>query len=198
MTVADGFRLWFLGLYALGTLATLVMIVRVRAQRDAVEAQEGPVPSPGILIPLGVPALVLLTRVGEIGAGWLPLRWAAAGLSLYFLVMLPWMLLTLGRFAVPGAGILRDHELVTSGPFRFVRHPLYSGALVLWLTAALGTWNWLLLALWPLFLIIVVRLPVREEERLLHDKFGPAYDDYRRRTGRLVPRFGRLTSSEDL
>jgi protein-S-isoprenylcysteine O-methyltransferase len=188
MTYADGFRLWFLGLYGLGVAATIFMIVRLAARRAAVEAQDGPLPSPGILIPLGVPLLILLTRLGEIAAGLLALRWIAAGLSLYFLLMMPWMLWTLGRFAVPGAGILHDHKLVTSGPFRLVRHPLYSAAIVLWLSAALGTLNWLLLALWPLFIAIVVSIPVREEEKLLRGKFGKAYDEYARDTGQLVPK----------
>lgn len=99
------------------------------------------------------------------------------------------MLRTLGRFAVPGAGIFRDHKLITSGPFQFVRHPLYSAAITLWLGAGLGTLNWLLLVLWPVFVAIVIFVPVRHEEELLHEKFGTDYEEYAQQTGRLIPRF---------
>ena len=109
------------------------------------------------------------------------------GLSLYYIILLSWTVRTLGRFLVPGLAVYSDHELVTSGPFRWVRHPLYSSALALWLGAALGTLNWLLLALWPLLLAAVLSdLP--REEGMLRDKFGTAYDAYAARTGRLIPR----------
>jgi protein-S-isoprenylcysteine O-methyltransferase Ste14 len=64
-----------------------------------------------------------------------------------------------------------------------------SAAIILWLSARLGTLNWLLLALWPTFVAIVIFIPVREEEKLLKEKFGEAYEEYAQQTGRLVPRF---------
>jgi protein-S-isoprenylcysteine O-methyltransferase len=188
MTLTDGFRLWFIMLYGLGVLSFVVMFVRLNAQRQAIEKQEGPLPSPGILIPLGIPLFILITRLGELSREWFMLRWIGVLLSLYFLLMLPWMLRALGRFALPGAGILRDHKLITSGPYRFVRHPLYSAAIMLWLGAGLGTLNWLLLALWPLFVTIIIILPVQHEEELLRQKFGEDYEQYQQETGRLVPR----------
>ncbi len=67
------------------------------------------------------------------------------------------------------------------------------GALALWLGAALGTLNWLLLVLWPLFALAIIReLPA--EERMLRAKFGPAYEAYEARTGRLLPRLWGLSS----
>lgn len=56
---------------------------------------------------------------------------------------------TLGRFLVPQAVVVKGHDLVTHGPYRFLRHPVYSGDPALLLGAALGTVNMLLLALWP-------------------------------------------------
>ena len=187
MTFVDGFRFWFIGLYALGLAAFVVMAIQLRAKRDAIEKQEGPLPSPGILIPVGVPLLILLSRVGEIMVESLPLRWVGLGLSLYFLVMLPWIMRTLGRFAVPGAGVYRDHKLITSGPYSFVRHPLYSASIALCLGSALGTINWLLLVLCPVLVAIVILVPVRHEEALLHEKFGTEYKQYAEETAQLIP-----------
>jgi protein-S-isoprenylcysteine O-methyltransferase Ste14 len=67
-----------------------------------------------------------------------------------------------------------------------VRHPIYSGVVALWLGAALGTVNWVLLALWPL-LIFGIRRAVIDEEELLRGKFGEAYDEYDNGRGRLFP-----------
>ena len=188
MTYTDGLSLWFIVVYALSITAFIIVAIRFRAQRDAIEKQKGPLPSPGIFVPLGVPLLILLTRVGEIPAEWLSLRLIGLGLSLYYLVILLWTLRTLGRQFVPGAGIFRDHTLVTSGPFRFVRHPLYSASITSWLGAALGTLNWLLLVLWPVLVAIVILVPVRHEEELLHEKFGKAYEVYAQHTDRLIPK----------
>ncbi|MFW6078503.1 MAG: methyltransferase family protein [Gemmatimonadota bacterium] len=96
----------------------------------------------------------------------------------------------LGRFGVPGVAVLRDHGLVTSGPFRLVRHPGYSAVLALWLGAGLGTLNGLLLALWPALVAVMYRV-VREEEQLLRQKFGPSYEAYAEQTGRFLPKISR-------
>jgi protein-S-isoprenylcysteine O-methyltransferase Ste14 len=80
-----------------------------------------------------------------------------------------------------------DHELVTSGPFSRVRHPIYLAMLLqmLALTLATGHWGSLVLSL-PLF-VIGTGIRVREEERLLRTAFGPAYDAYAGRVRRFVP-----------
>lgn len=188
MTAAVALRYWFIGLYVLGFVAFAVMFFRLRSRRDAIEKKKGPLPTPGILVPLGLPLLILLIRFGELQGELMPLRYLGVGLSLYFLVMLPWMMRTLGRFAIPGVGVFRDHELITTGPYGIVRHPLASAAVALWLAAGLGTANWVLLALWPVFVVIVMVAPIRQEEELLRDKFGGEYEKYARETPRLVPK----------
>jgi protein-S-isoprenylcysteine O-methyltransferase Ste14 len=187
MSPSEGFRVWFLALYALGILLFLSGVIRFRGHRGTIERQIGPLPTPGILVPFGIPILILLTRVGEVQGGWLPVRAIGLALGLYFLVMTLWAVRTLKRLAVPGIGIFRDHTLVTSGPFRLVRHPIYSGGLALMLGAALGTLNWLLGVLVFLVALVMQKL-VRAEEGILRAKFATTYDDYARRTRRFVPR----------
>lgn len=163
------------------------MGIRLRAHREKIEKQEGPLPSPGIIVPLGIPILILLTQVGEIKVELLLVRWIGLALSLYMLVMLPLIMRTLGRFAVPGAGIYRDHKLITSGPYNFVRHPLYSAAIALWLGTALGTINWLMLVLVPVIMIMVIRVPIQHEDALLRGKFGTEWEEYAEDTARIIP-----------
>jgi protein-S-isoprenylcysteine O-methyltransferase Ste14 len=82
---------------------------------------------------------------------------------------------------------LKDgHELVTSGPYALVRHPIYTGLLLAFLGSALarGQWRGLLaVAIAALALLRKSRL----EERWMRERFGAAYDDYCRRVKALVP-----------
>ena len=189
--MTEALRLWFLVLFGLGFLGTIAAFVRFRAYREDVEKKVGPLPTPGPVLVSIVAFLILLTKIGEITdattLGWASLRVLGVGLSFYSMFMLPWAVRTLGRFGVPGVGIFRDHALVTSGPFRVVRNPGYSAILALWLGAALATLNWLLLALWPV-LLIVLFMVTREEEGLLRAKFGPTYDSYAAKTRRFIPK----------
>jgi len=180
-------RFWFLVLYGLGIAAFLGTVIRFRGHRGAVERKIGPLPTPVPFVAFIIAVLILLTRTGEMSAGWPILRVLGVTLSFYAIVMLPWTMRTLGRLFVPGAAILRDHVLVTSGPFRLVRHPLLSAVTTLWLGAALGTLNWLLFALWPL-LLAGAFMSSRDEEALLREKFGTTYEAYAAQTGRFIPK----------
>ena len=185
--MADAFRLWFIVLYALGLTGFLASVVRFLARRPTIEQRIGPIPPAPAVLSWLVALGVLLTRVGQVQAEWLPLRVLGVLLSLYALVMVPWAIRVLGRHFVPGAAVLRDHAVVTSGPYRLVRHPIYSAVVALWLGAALGTLDWLLLALWPLIVFAILK-HVKAEEGLLRAKFGDAYEAYSKGKGRLVPR----------
>ncbi len=94
---------------------------------------------------------------------------------------------TLGRQWRIDAGLSVDHELVTSGPYRLVRHPIYTSMLCL--LCATG----FILAPWPLLLIATAvfilgtEIRVRAEDRLLASRFGERFRDYRRSVGAYVP-----------
>jgi protein-S-isoprenylcysteine O-methyltransferase Ste14 len=132
------------------------------------------------------PALILL-GLGEIEAGWLPLRLLGLAVGLSGAALLIWASVTLGRFLVHEAAVFEDHALVTRGPYRFVRHPIYSGYLALLLGSGLGMLNVWLLLLWPISLLGIL-VQAGAEERLLESKFGEVYRRYTARTGQLMPR----------
>jgi protein-S-isoprenylcysteine O-methyltransferase Ste14 len=108
-------------------------------------------------------------------------------LSLYAATISLWAVARLGRFLVPRAVVFSDHALVTNGPYRFVRHPVYSGNLALLLGTALGTLNLLVLTIVPLAAFGLL-MEARVEEELLESKFGDVYRAYAHRTGRFIPR----------
>ena len=162
----------------LALLGCLADVLRICRDRPAFEQQIGPLPEVGALVAWFIPPLMLLSGVGTMAIEQPILRVFGVGLSLYSQIMVVWTVRTLGRPLTHswGSRYTMTMLLVTSGPFRWVRHPLYSGALALWLGAALGTLNWLLLVLWPLFAAAIIReLPT--EERMLRAKFGAPYED---------------------
>lgn len=92
----------------------------------------------------------------------------------------------LGRFHRDSLTIHPDHELVDSGPYRRIRHPLYAATIgvSIGLGAVLGNRVSLALAVVPTWAIV---RRIRIEEEMLVRALGPDYVSYRRRTARLVP-----------
>jgi protein-S-isoprenylcysteine O-methyltransferase Ste14 len=78
------------------------------------------------------------------------------------------------------------HALVTSGPYRFIRHPSYLGLLIGTLGWALAFRSGVGLVLAALNLVPLIAR-IRAEEALLYSEFGTAYESYRSRTSRLIP-----------
>jgi protein-S-isoprenylcysteine O-methyltransferase Ste14 len=187
----NGLRVCFLGLYAVGPAVALRALLRrkIRAApaQSRVEGWRWYVPP--LLLPVEwlLPPVLILLGYGEIEAGWIAVRLLGLAVGLGGAAVLVWGSASLGRFLVHEAAILQDHTLITSGPYRFVRHPIYSGYLALLLGSGLGMLNVWLLLLWPLALVGIL-IQVGSEERLLGAKFGPAYRRYAGRTGQLVPR----------
>ena len=189
--MAEALRMYFLFFYAIGLAVLLVKVMpsAFRAPPGEINASGASRVLPALLLPWNwlTPPLLILLHLGEIAATWTPLRIVGVVLSLYAALFLLWATATLGRFLVPQAVVFRDHELVTNGPLRHVRHPAYSGDLALWLGAALGTLNLVLLLLWPLAALGSF-VQSRVEEELLRTKFGASYESYARRTPRVIPR----------
>lgn len=117
--------------------------------------------------------------------GWA--RWGGAGIVVVALTLLLWVHQTLSTSFSGNLEIRERHKLVTRGPYRWMRHPMYS-AIVLWATGlALITANWFA-ALLPLAFALFFMLRVPTEEKMMIEAFGDAYQDYMKHTGRFLPR----------
>jgi protein-S-isoprenylcysteine O-methyltransferase Ste14 len=114
-------------------------------------------------------------------------RWLGAGVGMVCVVLIYWLFSSLGTGITPTVATRKEHQLVTHGPYRWVRHPLYSvGAAFI---ASFGTVadNWLIITMAILaFVLLAIRLP--NEEAHLIERFGDEYREYMRRTGRYLPR----------
>lgn len=97
-----------------------------------------------------------------------------------------WARRTLGRNWSGRVTIKKEHELVTAGPYRIVRHPIYTGALIAIFgsACALNRFGGLLAGL---LILGVFLYKIRLEERMLDAHFGERYLEYRRHTRALLP-----------
>jgi len=117
-----------------------------------------------------------------------PLGVVGAALALAGLAFTCWSRAVLGQYWSGTVALKADHKLIQSGPYRFVRHPLYTGLMTATLGTALSVGLWRTLAgaglLWIAFLSRAHR-----EDALLSGQFGEQFTAYQSRSGRLLPRF---------
>lgn len=114
-------------------------------------------------------------------------RWLGAAGGALAVPLAYWVLSSIGTNISPSHATRAGHQLITHGPYRWVRHPLYSAGLLLCISLTLLT------ALWTLGIGMLIPLAVllwrtpREEARLIA-LFGDEYRAYMRRAGRFFPR----------
>ena len=93
----------------------------------------------------------------------------------------------LGRFFSTRVRIVSDHRIVKEGPYKYLRHPSYTGMLMILLGLGLASRTWLgtiiILALFSL----VIGYRINVEEKTLRVEFGQEYVEYAKKTKRLVP-----------
>lgn len=116
------------------------------------------------------------------------LRWSGAGFFLLCVTLLLWTLPALGTNLTDTVVTREHHTLVTRGPYRWIRHPFYVAMALVTIGAALIAANWFILASGiVVFTLLAIRSRVEEEQ--LAARFGDAYREYKKRTGRFLPRW---------
>jgi protein-S-isoprenylcysteine O-methyltransferase len=106
----------------------------------------------------------------------------AAGLSLRL-----YAITTLRKFFTVDLAIQSEHKLIKHGPYRMIRHPSYTGAILCFsgLSLSFGYWASAIIIVFPVFSVYIWR--IIKEERILMDAFGAAYKEYCLHTYRLIP-----------
>jgi protein-S-isoprenylcysteine O-methyltransferase Ste14 len=171
---------------------------RARVQAGTIRRSQ----EPGLLIAgrLAV-ALPLVTSilayvVSPAAMSWasvpLPLwiRWTGALMGMLAIPLVWWVMRSLGRNVSETVLTKATHELVSTGPYRWVRHPLYSTGLILLLAMGLMSASWLTLGLVFIAAAAIRWVVIPREEEELIKKFGDRYRSYMSDTGRLFPRLG--------
>jgi len=144
---------------------------------------------------MAIAFLLLFTqslRIGPLGSRFMP-ESASMQESGIFLTSLGvafaiWARYSLGQFWSARVTLKVDHQLIRSGPYAYVRHPIYTGLLLATVGTAFVVGEWR--AVVAVFLTLVAfSHKARKEEALLSSEFGDQYQEYRRHTGFLTPRF---------
>lgn len=111
----------------------------------------------------------------------------AIGLAIFSVWFATTAVKTLGKEWSLTARLVEGHKLATSGPYAYVRHPIYSGMLGMLLATGLAVSYWpaLLAGLAVFFVGTIIR--IRREEKLLREAFGEEFENYARRVPAIVP-----------
>lgn len=150
-----------------------------------------------VLFLLGVALLCLPMHVSIpwLAHSWLFLSWIHSGYGTFYggaaitvagLLFAIWARLHIGRNWSSAVTIKQNHELITTGPYRLVRHPIYTGLLLALLGSAIALTQIRGLVAFPLF-FFSLWYKLRLEEKWMRSQFGDAYLVYSRHTAALVP-----------
>lgn len=135
----------------------------------------------GLLLVEEVPAANITER--SMFFFWLGIFLMYAGMALRF-----YAIAVLGAFFTTSVAVASKQTVIETGPYRFIRHPSYTGFLLIWLGFGLSlTHNWLSLLVMMGCTLIGLSYRIRVEERVLQANLGQPYQEYMRRTKRLIP-----------
>jgi protein-S-isoprenylcysteine O-methyltransferase len=142
-----------------------------------------------IAVTLGVVAAIAVQRLPFTQLNWPDriVRPTALALLLAGLAIRWWAIITLGRYFTTDVATQRQQPVVQAGPYRFVRHPSYSGALIAFLGVGLFMSDWLSLVVLLVPITLAIFNRVRIEERSLLAALGAPYADYCAHVKRLIP-----------
>lgn len=148
------------------------------------------------VIKLGGLILWLSPLVYLINPGWMAwskiglpewARWLGVAIGILCVMGIYWLFSSIGSGITPTSATRTEHKLVTSGPYRWVRHPLYTVGSSMFIAFGMMADNWFIAALGVLaFIAMATRTP--KEEANLIAKFGDPYREYMKRTGRYFPK----------
>ena len=134
----------------------------------------------GILLALKVPVTAITS--GSVFLFWLGILLMYAGIALRL-----YAVIVLGAFFTTTVAIAPEQTVIEAGPYRLIRHPSYTGILLILLGFGLSLTNWLSLLVMMVCALIGFSYRIRVEEHALQEQLGQRYQEYMRRTKRLIP-----------
>jgi protein-S-isoprenylcysteine O-methyltransferase Ste14 len=130
---------------------------------------------------IGVMRGHIFPRSDATGVAGIALTWAGIGLAI-------WARAHLGQYWSARVTLKEDHKLIRSGPYRFFRHPIYSGLILAAIGGVVAIDHWRCVV--GLMLIITgYVIKARKEEAMLTQQFGEEFREHCRHTGFLLPKF---------
>jgi len=116
------------------------------------------------------------------------LRWAGVPIALTGFVLLQWAQNTLGKSWSDTPRMMKEQALITSGPYRIIRHPIYTAFILILGSTLFISANWLIGLSWIGMTVLESISRIRFEEGLMLEYFGEQYREYMKKTERLFPK----------
>ena len=116
------------------------------------------------------------------------LRWTGVGIAIMGFTLLQWAQVTLANSWSDTPRMMKEQTPITSGPYHFIRHPIYTAFILILSSTLFISSNWLIGLCWAGMTILEVTSRIGFEESLMIEYFGDQYRKYMKQTGRLFPR----------
>jgi protein-S-isoprenylcysteine O-methyltransferase Ste14 len=139
------------------------------------------------------------TRIGPLRLRFIPeqpwIAWIGIALTWVGVAIAVWARYCIGAYWSARVTLKEGHQLIRTGPYAFVRHPIYTGMLlgVIGATLIAGEWRGIVAVI---LLLVAHSLKALREEALLTKEFGDEYISYRKQTGFLFPRLSGMTGMD--
>jgi len=133
-----------------------------------------------VLLAFTVPATAITSA--SVFLFWLGIALVYAGLAFRL-----YAIKVLGRYFTTSVAVVADQQVVEDGPYKLIRHPAYTGLLIMFLGFGLSSTNWLSLLALMGCALTGLSYRIHVEERVLQEHLGQRYQEYMRRTKRLIP-----------
>jgi Putative protein-S-isoprenylcysteine methyltransferase len=170
-----------------------IFLLRAKRSRDKTRKAD-----PHSIIAIFIQALafaIAWTIVRKPFTPFLPIDWRAQYfvVAIIVLVVLASLIFvtaavrTLGKQWSLQARVLEHHELIRRGPYRIVRHPIYTGMFGMLIASTLAHGHWLGLVIASLVYYLGTVMRIRSEEKLLREQFGSEYEEYAREVPAFIP-----------
>ena len=116
------------------------------------------------------------------------LRWSGIGIAILGFALLQWAQMTLANSWSDTPRMMKEQNLITSGPYRAIRHPIYTAFILILGSTLFISSNWLIGLCWLGMTTLEVISRIGFEESLMLEFFGDQYREYMKKTGRLLPK----------
>lgn len=189
------YKFGFIIIYVILTVIRVIFKIRIRVYKQGFfSREEGKITIAGRFF-LGIPMLAGFSAyiIDHTISGWMyihlpdALRVTGIGTSLAALLLLLQSHRALGSYFSTTLRLTENHHLITTGPYRYIQHPIYLAYCILFLSAFLLTCNWVIGITGLGIILMLMTLRRRKEEALLLEHFGDAYSEYQKATGRFIP-----------
>jgi protein-S-isoprenylcysteine O-methyltransferase Ste14 len=194
----DKFQLAFAAIFLTGLLAAMGHRYYAARRGGAVseKQEQDAVPLTYIALRLGGLVLWGMAIAYALNPAWVQwasfsiadgFRWLGAGVAAAMIPLMLWAMRVIGGNVTRTVAVRAEHELVTTGPYVYMRHPLYTFGLLFFSGLGLLAANMVILAL-TFVTVFAVNNRLPHEEAALIERFGDDYRAYAARTGRFLPK----------